>query len=122
MRKNGPAEPPEIDPAELEGRFDAPVPMNRLLVPPQVTLNGEWLEFRYYSGTARARRRRPTRNLLTEFLKLRDTTDSILRYARDWGPLGFCAHDLPLDQCLECLVPGMLLGGHPKPATMLSST
>ncbi len=108
MRKNGPAEPPEIDPAELDTRPDRPVPMDRLVVPAEVTLNGEWLEFSYYSGTARARRIRPSRNLLTEFLKVRDSTDSILRYARRWGPLGFCAHDLPLDRCLECLGPGTL--------------
>ncbi len=109
MRKSAPAaEQPEIDPAELDARLDRPVPMDRLLVPPEVTLNGEWLEFTYYSGTARARRRRPTRTLLTEFLKVRDTTDSILRYARRWGPLGFCAHELPLGRCLECLGPGTL--------------
>jgi hypothetical protein len=108
MREIGPSERPEIDPADLDSRLDRPVPMNRLLVPPEVTLNGEWLDFRYYGGAARARRVRPSRNLLTEFLKLRDSTDSILRYARRWGPLGFCAHDLTLDRCLECLGPEIL--------------
>jgi diguanylate cyclase with GGDEF domain len=108
MRNGSPVDPPEIGLSEPDGGFDRPVPMGRLLVAPEVTLIGEWLEFRYYSGAARARRVRPSRKLLTEFLKLRDSTDSILRFARRWGPLGFCAHDLPLDRCLECLVPEAL--------------
>ncbi len=80
--------------------------MDRLVVPPEVTLNGDWLEFRYDGGAERARRVRLSRKLLTDFLRLRNSTDYILRYARRWGPLGFCEHDLPCARCRQCRWPG----------------
>jgi hypothetical protein len=76
--------------------------MDLLVVPTEVTLNGNWLEFRYSGGTARARRVKPSRSLLTDFLTLRESTDDIVSYAKRWGPLGLCAHDQPFDQCFEC--------------------
>jgi hypothetical protein len=64
-------------------------PVGQLFVP-EVELQGDWLVWPAPSGD-RAVYSRAT--MITDFAQLRDPA-AILRFAKSWGPLGLCEHDL----------------------------
>lgn len=112
----------------LERRYAADV----LLVPPVVELRGEWLHWSFgrkmtmetkwaalHHGLQnrarvdvsrdlwRARRVPPGGNLLGAFARLGDAPSSrILAFAKRWGVLGICKHNLPSGHALECVPHG----------------
>jgi hypothetical protein len=85
--REGPISPrPHEDP---EGR-ERLAPVGGLFVP-EVELQGDWLVWPAPSG---GRVVNPRATMITEFAQLRDPA-AILRFAKIWGPLGLCRHDLP---------------------------
>jgi hypothetical protein len=85
-----PREGPSLRPHEdSEGR-ERLAPVGRLFVP-EVELHGDWLVWPAPSG---GRSKSPRATMITDFARLRDPA-AILRFAKHWGPLGLCEHDLP---------------------------
>jgi hypothetical protein len=63
-----------------------------VFVPSEIEADGTGLLWNYSKPT----HRHPGTGMLSRFVDLHDATDQeILAYARDWGVLGFCSHDLP---------------------------
>ena len=97
MKENGPAVVPwvlEDETGQPFGRLAA----GELYVPDNVGLEGEWLKWRSEApypagGTTRA----PDPRLLEEFIRIADgPSETILRFARKWGVLRICEHNLPI--------------------------
>lgn len=83
------------------GRLDRPLAASEIVIPERVDLLPATaqrpLRIAWYSSGS-PRERRPDDRLLDAFVKLHDDLEGkrVLRYARQYGPLGICAdHDLP---------------------------
>jgi len=86
-----------------EGRVDRPSAGLAWSAPPEVELDDQWLVFPYPVRVLRRSTRafqvrtvRASAGLLTEFIKLDEASaQSIVAYARQHGPFGFCQHGDP---------------------------
>lgn len=78
----------------VTGRLERPVVENKLLVSPEVRLDGERLVWSPYGG--KIRQVTPGPGMFERFLGLSDApAKKILGYAKRWGVLEVCIHDLP---------------------------
>lgn len=74
------------------GIVGRPLKSGLLHVPAEIRLNGERLVWASSSHTEVA----VSDLMFDQFLNLSDAdSDSIFRYAKRWGPIGFCKHNLP---------------------------
>src|SRR6266487_2634569 len=86
------------DPDGLQ--LERPIDARILDVPGMVSLSDGLLEWRWIPGQKREQVRP---GILEGFLKLADAADSsILAFAKKWGPLGICEHELPSTHSADC--------------------
>lgn len=79
------------------GSLDRRVAVHTWFVPGLIWLEGERLRWDYSPESLKAGRElAPSPDMLESFLMLRETSGrKILQYAKRWGVLGICQHDLP---------------------------
>jgi hypothetical protein len=89
----------ELEEMQLADIFkDRPMPSGRVFVPHDIRLAGDYLTWPWSLSAFEKHgvRREPSPGMLSEFVQLHRKDDQqILAYARSWGVLGLCIHDLP---------------------------
>src|SRR5690242_12288204 len=76
-------------------RLERPSQAEAWMVPSEIRIETGSIVYCADEGTRRVSERE---GLLEDFLELRDADGSaILKYARRWGVLGLCKHNLPAD-------------------------
>ena len=79
-----------------DGNLERPFEARPYLRPTSVDLDGDALVGHYEAHKMWRERRQPGRKMLEDFIKLADATpERILSYARRWGFLNLCSHELP---------------------------
>jgi hypothetical protein len=92
-----------------DGHLERPLPAGSIWAPDSIELTEDRLTWATVKGY---REVRPGIRLLTEFLALNDAKpDEILNYARRWGVLSICEHNLPSSHAADCRALGWHDGG-----------
>lgn len=79
---------------DIHGSVDRPADIEVVRVPTEIDLDGDRLVWTWSQDAYRTVR--PDDRMLTQFVKLDDASDEqILRYARRWGVLEICRHNVP---------------------------
>jgi hypothetical protein len=79
-----------------DGQIDRPLPISRLLIPAVIELQDGELRWAPVVGERRSHHVALQEGILERFVTLADASDKdVLRYARRWGMLLLCKHNLP---------------------------